>query len=114
MKMVTMTTEMQECMDDCMACHRMCMQTMTYCMMMGGDFMEGSCMRMLQDCAEMCMTCEKFMINGSEMCGKVCGLCAEMCKTCAMECEKFPNDAQMMACAKMLRECAASCEMMMA
>ncbi len=111
--MVTMTKEMQMCMDECMACNRMCMQTMTYCMMMGGQYMEGPVMSMMQDCVLMCRTCADFMMNGSAMCAKVCAMCAEMCMRCAMECEKFMDDAQMMACAKALRECAMACEKMM-
>ncbi len=69
----TVTTEMQACMDACMDCHKMCMETMTYCMSKGGKEMDKnmmSMMSMMRDCSEMCMMCMNMMMSGSEFMGR--------------------------------------------
>ena len=49
----SMTNEMQICVNACMECHKMCLETMTYCMTKGGKYMDITMMTMLRDCAEM-------------------------------------------------------------
>ncbi len=108
----TMTTEMQNCINACMECHKMCMETMTHCMTKGGKQMDMSMMGMMRDCAEMCMMCMNMMMGGSEFAARTCMLCAEMCDRCAMAGEKMSNDAKMMAFAAACRQCAEACKSM--
>lgn len=108
----TMTPEMQTCMNACTDCHKMCLETMTYCMSKGGRYMDMSMMSMMRDCSEMCMMCMSMIMGGSEFMGRTCMLCAEMCDRCAMACEMMSDDAKMMECAAACRKCAESCRAM--
>ncbi|ALB42226.1 MULTISPECIES: four-helix bundle copper-binding protein [unclassified Anabaena] len=108
----SMTNEMQICVNACMECHKMCLETMTYCMTKGGKYMDITMMIMLRDCAEMCMMCTNMMMAGSEFSDRTCMLCAEMCDRCAITCEKMSDDSKMMECAAACRRCAESCRSM--
>lgn len=108
----SMTPEMQTGMKALMDCHKMCMETMTYCMSKGGMYMDMMMMGMMRDCSEMCMMCMNMMMSGSEFMGSTCMLCAEMCDRTAMICEQMSDDQMMMECAAVCRKCAESCKMM--
>lgn len=103
---------MQQCIDDCLECHSICLETVTHCLQMGGKHAEPRHIRLLLDCAEICQTSANFMLRGSDLHGHTCRVCAEVCTACAKDCERFSDDAQMMACAEMCRRCAASCQEM--
>jgi hypothetical protein len=107
-----MTTEMQTCMQACMNCHKICLETMTYCMTKGGKYMETTLMGMLRDCAEMCMMCMNMVMSGSEFTTRTCMLCAEICEKCAQMCEMISDDPKMMECATICRDCAECCKTM--
>lgn len=107
-----MTREMQHCIDECLACHRVCLETVTHCLQMGGRHAEAAHIRLLLDCAEICQTSANFMLRGSDLHGRTCGVCAEVCTRCAEDCERFGDDAQMLACAETCRRCAALCHEM--
>lgn len=109
--MRTMTKEMRQYIDDCMACHTMCMETMAQCLDMGGKMAEGRLMRMLMDCAMMCTMCADCMCCDSMFTKQMCDMCAQMCETCAKECEKMGGD-MMKRCADTCRRCAKSCSTM--
>ena len=68
--------------------------------------------RLLSDCAEICQTSANFMLRGSELHSRTCGVCAEVCERCATECDRMGDDAQMKVCADMCRRCAESCRQM--
>ncbi|HSH79114.1 MAG TPA: four-helix bundle copper-binding protein [Herpetosiphonaceae bacterium] len=104
--------EMQQCIQNCTDCHRICLETVAYCLRMGGKHAEAAHIRLLLDCAEICQTSANFMIRGSDFHGRTCGVCAEVCEACAQDCEQMGDDAQMRACAEMCRRCAESCRHM--
>jgi hypothetical protein len=106
--------EMQQCIQNCLDCHRICLETVTYCLQQGGHHAEASHIRTLLDCAEICQTSANFMTRGSEFHPRTCGVCAEVCERCAESCGQMGNDAQMQACADMCRRCAESCRRMAA
>lgn len=109
-----MSEEMQRCIQECLNCHSICLQSVTYCLQMGGKHAEPSHVRLLLDCAEICQTSANFMLRGSELHGRTCGVCAEVCEACARSCDQMGDDAMMRACADACRRCAESCRHMAA
>ena len=105
-------SEMQQCIENCLDCHSICLNTVTYCLQKGGHHAEPAHIRLLQDCAEICQTSANYMLRGSDLHTRTCGVCAEVCERCAAECDRMGDDAQMKACADMCRRCAESCRLM--
>jgi hypothetical protein len=81
---------------------------------MGGRHAESAHIRLMLDCAEICQTSANFMLRGSELHSRTCGVCAEVCERCARDCEQLGDDAHMRACAEACRRCADSCKHMAA
>jgi hypothetical protein len=106
-----MSEEMQRCIQACLDCHRICLETVTHCLQMGGKHADPAHIRLLLDCAEICQTSANFMLRGSDLHGRTCAVCAEVCERCAQDCAQF-DDAQMKACAEACRRCAESCRRM--
>lgn len=104
--------DMQQCIGECLNCHSICLQTVTYCLGMGGKHAEAQHLGLLLDCAEICQTSANFMLRGSQFHARTCGVCAEVCDACAESCEAWGDDAQMKACAEECRRCAESCKHM--
>jgi hypothetical protein len=110
-----MTQEMQECIDNCLNCHAMCVHTTTHCLEMGGKHAAPEHIIVLQDCAQICGTCADFMLRGSERHARTCAVCAEVCRACADSCERLAGDDDVLRqCAELCRECAESCQRMAA
>jgi len=106
--------ELQECINDCLSCHGVCLETLTYCAQKGGKHAAAEHLALLLDCAEACQTAANFMCRGSQLHGRYCGVCAEVGRRCAESCERFGEDAPMKACADACRRCAESCQRMAA
>ena len=107
------SAEMQECIDNCTACHAICVTTINHCLQLGGRHAEASHIRLLQDCAQICALSADFMLRASPFHQRTCGVCAEICERCAEECERLAEgDEQMRACAAACRRCAESCRRM--
>ncbi len=105
--------DMQQCIDHCTKCHRICAETLSHCLQLGGKHAELSHIRLLLDCAQICRTSADFMIRGSDLHPRVCALCADLCERCAQDCERVDrNDAQMEACVDLCRRCAETCRRM--
>ena len=104
-----MSTKMQECIRNCSDCHNTCVQAIGYCLQKGGRHAEPAHLKSLMDCADTCRTNADFMLRGSALYTKACGLCAEACTRCAESCEQFADGAEMKACAELCRRCAATC-----
>jgi hypothetical protein len=108
-----LSAEMRECIQNCLSCHAVCVETAAHCLRMGGKHAEERHIKLLLDCAQICATSADFMLRGSEMHGLTCGVCAEVCRSCAEDCEHMADgDQQMLACAEMCRRCADSCASM--
>jgi len=105
---------LQSCIDDCTGCHAVCMETIQYCLEKSGKYADAYHVRILQDCAEMCVTCLDFMLRGSGLHPRTCGVCAEACDRCAQSCEQVggSGDAQLKECTEACRQCALSCHEM--
>ena len=107
-----MHDHMQRCIQECLQCHRSCLEIVTHCLRTGGTHAEAGHIRLLLDCAEICQTSANFMLRGSDLHTHTCGVCAEVCERCARSCEQMGNDEQMQACAEVCRRCAESCRQM--
>jgi voltage-gated potassium channel len=107
------TPEMQQCIQNCLDCHRICVETAQHCLTLGGSHAEAKHIQTMLDCAQICQTSADFMLRGSAMHGRTCGVCAEACDACAADCDRFAGDDIMMkACADACRRCAESCKQM--
>jgi hypothetical protein len=105
-----LTEEMRRCIEICTNCHNICVETITHCLMMGGEHADADHIRLLMDCAEICDVSADFMLRGSHRHEKVCGVCADVCADCASDCERIAgNDETMLRCAEICRMCAESC-----
>lgn len=108
-----MSADMQRCIELCQQCHASCLTTVSHCLEMGGEHASRSHINILLDCAAACAQSADFMLRGSDMHGRVCGVCAEACERCAEDCERLADgDQHMLDCAAICRQCAESCRMM--
>ncbi|MEX0750465.1 MAG: four-helix bundle copper-binding protein [Dehalococcoidia bacterium] len=105
-------TAMDDCIDWCARCHDICLQTVNYCLGMGGEHASQDHIRLLLDCAQICRTSADFMLRESSVHGATCAACAAVCDRCAEDCERFEGDEIMQACAETCRGCAEACREM--
>lgn len=107
--------EMRRCIATCAECHQICTETAVHCLEMGGKHADPHHIHMLLDCAQICATSADFMLRGSELHPRTCGVCAEACERCADDCERMAGDDELMRrCAQTCRACADSCRAMAA
>jgi hypothetical protein len=106
------SADMQRCIEDCLDCHDICLETIAYCLDRGGTYAETEHIRLLLDCVEICQTSADFTLCGSELHGRTCDICAEVCDRCAQRCESFGDEAIIYECAEVCRRCAESCRQM--
>ena len=104
--------ELQECVENCTHCSTTCRDTVSHCLMLGGDHAQPVHLWLLLDCAEICQTSAHFMMHNSPLHPSTCQACAEVCEQCAEDCERIPDDQMMEACAEDCRRCAESCSKM--
>jgi hypothetical protein len=107
MQQSTDSREIQQCIDKCLDCHRVCRQTaMNHCLETGGEHVAPEHFRLMINCADICATTADFMLSGSRLHGPVCAACAEVCDACASSCA---NLGDMDECVSACRECARCC-----
>jgi hypothetical protein len=104
--------DMQRCIEDCLACFRICTETLQHCLRKGGRHAEAAHIRLVQDCADICELSATFMLRRSDLHARTCAVCAEVCERCAEDCERLGDDEQMRRCAEACRRCAESCRQM--
>lgn len=100
---------MAACIDECRACHQLCLETIRYCLEKGGRHANPQHVGLLIDCAEICQTNSNFMMRRSAEHTTVCEACARICDRCAKSCDAFGDDAQLKSCAEACRSCAEAC-----
>jgi hypothetical protein len=105
--------EMHDCITRCSDCHDVCVETAQHRLSRGGEHASAEHIRALLDCAQACDTSRDFMLRGSGLHVRTCGVCAEACERCADSCESFAGEDEVMAsCADQCRRCAVSCRAM--
>lgn len=103
---------MQDCIDECLRCHRVCLGTaMNHCLPLGGRHVEANHFRLMLTCAEMCRTNAKLMLIGTQLHHRTSALCAELCEDCARSCEEVGDMAD---CVAQCLRCAGTCRRMAA
>ncbi len=106
------SAEMERCIEECQRCHHICLETITHCLQMGGKHAEAVHIATLLDCAQICQTSADFMLRGSHLHTRTCGVCAEICERCAQDCERVGDDETMRRCVEACRRCAEACRRM--
>lgn len=102
------SNERERCIDSCLGCYRMCVQTaMGQCLEAGGGHIAPDHFRLMLGCAEMCRAAAHAMVVGVENHRVFCGACALMCDDCAASCEQLDGMAE---CARTCRACADVCD----
>ena len=96
--------EMRHCIEVCAECHRVCVETLAQCLQHGGKHAEAAHVRLMLDCAEICQTSADFMMRGSDLHTRTCGVCAEVCERCAQDCASFGEE--------FVKRCADACRRM--
>jgi len=107
-----MTNDMQQCIQNCLDCHAICLATSTYCLEQRGVPVGDSQTRALIDCADICSTAADFMVRGSEQHPLVCNLCAAIASRCAAECRRSATDPHLNSAQQACELCADSCRAM--
>lgn len=102
--------DMQQCIDACLHCYRVCVRTaMNHCLESGGRHVEPVHFRLMHNCAEICRTSADFMLGNSPLHARICAACADVCDACADSCEQVGD---MDECVQACRSCAQSCRQM--
>jgi hypothetical protein len=105
--------EIRNCIDSCLKCHSICMETINHCLRKGNEHSEAKHIQTLLDCAQICQTNADFMLRSSDLHPSTSGVCEKACTICAEDCEKIgKNDNLMLRCAEICRTCAESCSKM--
>jgi hypothetical protein len=111
-RMEGMAMSMTDCIDDCVASHRMCLETAAWLTKQGGASATASLIAMLNDCAELCQATANSMLRESALHRIVCRACADACERCAEECGRHSADQRIARCSATCKKCAASCRTM--
>ena len=107
--------DMSRCIQLCLDCHRICLETVAHCLRKGGGHAEAGHVTAMLDCVQSCITSADFMTRQSPHHAAFCAACAEVCEACAEACDRHADaDEQMRRCADACRACAASCREMRA
>lgn len=102
--------EMRKCIDDCVECYRICAETTSHCLQLGGKHADAVHIRLLLGCADVCNTSATSMLLGSESSAQICAVCAEVCENCAQSCAQLAGDDDLVKrCADVCRRCVSSC-----
>jgi len=102
--------DMEQCIEHCMHCHRVCLETaMGHCLDAGGRHVDPRHFRLTINCADICRVAADFMLSRSELHAKTCAVCADVCDACAQSCEEIGD---MEDCIQACRLCAESCRQM--
>lgn len=67
------------------------------------------CMKLDEECAEICRLTAVRLEKNSENSDKYLKLCSEICESCATECEKHADLEYCKKCAEVCRKCAEMC-----
>ena len=113
MALKPLNQEMQQCLMNCLDCHRLCPSAAAHVMHGGGKHAEAEHLVSLLDCAQICLTHADFMARQSPHHMHLAKECAEICAECASLCEANADaDGVMKECAEACRTCAQSCAAM--
>ena len=109
----TLSAEMRQCVEECLRCYALCLETAQHCLSMGGKHAEPQHIALMLTCASICETSARAMLLGSQQHTETCRSCAVICRACAEDCRSMADgDETMVRCAEACDRCAQSCEQM--
>ncbi len=97
--------QMQDCIDDCLNCHNVCMDV---AMSSLGQGAKAEHLKTLMDCSEICLATAHSMMRNSGLHGYFCKACQAVCTHCADVCGTMGQQD----CANACQACANSCQQM--
>ena len=103
-----LSPEMEECIQACQDAHRACLDALRV-HLDRGESVATDLTRALLDCAQITQVSADFLLRGSSLHPRTCGVCAEACQVVAELCERSPEDQALAACAEACRRCADAC-----
>ena len=101
----------QSCIDACVRCAQECEHCLEACLGEQDVAAMAECIRLDNDCAEICWTAAAFMSRGSRSMHEICRICAEICEACGAECRKHEVE-HCQRCADACEQCAEECRRM--
>ena len=94
--------QMRDCINDCLNCHNVCMDRAMGTLAAG----KPEHVKVLLDCAEICLATAHSMMRSSQLHGYFCNACQAVCTHCAGICDTMGDRD----CANACRTCATSCQ----
>lgn len=76
---------------ECMECHRLCMEAVTYCLRQGGDYAEEKHVTLLLNSSQISITAADFMIRGCENLAELCEVAAFICERTVISCQRWAD-----------------------
>jgi hypothetical protein len=107
-----MDMAMSQCIEECVKCHRVCVDTASRAMLIGGEHADAGRLILLMDCAQICQVNADFMLRKSYFHVQMCDICADICEWCAQSCDDLAADPLMKTCAQVCRRTALFCREM--
>ncbi len=95
---------MEQCIQDCIACYQECISSIPYCLTQGGKHAEAKHITLMLECADLCNLSARSMHLKGQFAFELCQLCAKVCDECAKSCKA----TDMQKCADVCRKCAES------
>ena len=97
----TPSNAMADCIESCMACEHLCVETLAWCRARGGA--DPKLPALLALTADICAASARAMAGGSDAYVYLCHACAQVCQRCAESCGALAEEAQLRACAETAR-----------
>jgi hypothetical protein len=94
--------QMQNCINDCLNCHKVCMDQAMITLATG----KPEHVKVLLDCTEICLATAHAMMRSSSLHGYFCNACQAVCTHCANMCDTIGDQD----CANACRSCATACQ----
>lgn len=98
-----------ECIEECLNCHGVALQTFNYCVSRGGVYANAQLVYQILDCIEITHLCADWLRRGSILHHHAAALCAQTCDECDNRCAGFHDDEDIGKCAKACQACAQAC-----
>lgn len=103
-----LSSEIQACIKNCLECHNVCLQTISYCI--EASPRHSDLIRSLLSCAEICRLNANFMLLESEYQRELLQVCESASEKAASICDgKAGGNFQLKLCAEICRVTSSSC-----
>ena len=99
-----------DCIDNCLACEQLCLETRSWCESAGGALARDDFLGLLALCAEACSASARAMQDGSDAYVFLCEACAQLSQRCAEALGAMSaGEPRLRACAAACANCARCC-----